>query len=114
LLAQSAGGDPALLAACFHASLTAAIVDVAKKVEIESVALTGGCFQNARLVESTEAALHAAGFTVLRHRDLPPNDGGISAGQALGALWGLTEVGGGTEPALNSSLRCGNTPARVS
>jgi hydrogenase maturation factor HypF (carbamoyltransferase family) len=37
-------------------------------------------------------ALRSAGFEVLMHRDLSPNDGNIAAGQALAALWGLTTV----------------------
>lgn len=91
------GADRAALAARFHASLAAAIVAVAERAGIASVALTGGCFQNVRLLEVTSEALRAAGFTVLCHRELPPNDGGISAGQALGAGWGITTVETGVE-----------------
>ena len=61
-------------------------------IGVDTVALSGGCFQNARLLDLTTQDLRAAGFTVLIHRDLPPNDGGLAAGQALGALWGLTDV----------------------
>jgi len=56
------------------------------------VALGGGCFQNALLLELATAELEEAGFEVW----LPgaaPNDGAIAAGQALGALWNLTTVG---------------------
>jgi hydrogenase maturation protein HypF len=56
------------------------------------VALGGGCFQNALLLDLASAALKAEGFEVLAPRELPPNDGAIAAGQALGALWGLTTV----------------------
>ena len=92
LFTESASGDTGLLAACFHATLATAIAEVAKGAGIESVVLTGGCFQNTRLLTATDDALRAAGFAVLRHRDLPPNDGGLAAGQALGALWEITEV----------------------
>jgi hydrogenase maturation protein HypF len=92
-LARAPGhGDRAALAARFHASLSAAITAVAQACGIGDVVLTGGCFQNVLLLELTSDALSSAGFSVLRHRELPPNDGGISAGQALGARWGLTEV----------------------
>jgi hydrogenase maturation protein HypF len=84
--------DRAMLAARFHASLAAAIVAVAEEVGIAAVVLTGGCFQNVRLLELATEALSAAGLTVLRHRELPPNDGSLSAGQALGARWGITTV----------------------
>ena len=73
-------------------SLAAAITAVAQACGIAQVVLTGGCFQNALLLELASDTLNSAGFTVLRHRELPPNDGGISAGQALGARWGITTV----------------------
>jgi hydrogenase maturation protein HypF len=47
------------------------------------VCLTGGTFQNLRLLHSTTARLEAEGFRVLAHRLVPPNDGGISYGQAV-------------------------------
>lgn len=46
------------------------------------VALSGGCFANRLLLERSIALLEGAGFEVLRHRLVPPNDGGISYGQA--------------------------------
>jgi hydrogenase maturation protein HypF len=44
--------------------------------------LSGGVFQNARLLALTAARLEAAGLRVLVPERLPPNDGGISFGQA--------------------------------
>jgi hydrogenase maturation protein HypF len=84
--------QPGLLAARFQAGLSRSIRDVAVRVGIETVVLSGGCFQNARLLDETGKALRAAKLKVLCHRDLPPNDGGLAAGQALGALWGITTV----------------------
>jgi hydrogenase maturation protein HypF len=46
------------------------------------VVLSGGSFQNLRLLASTRRRLEAEGFRVLEHRRIPPNDGGISYGQA--------------------------------
>ncbi len=96
------GADPAVPAARFHASLAAAIAAVATKVGLATVALTGGCFQNVRLLELTTAALGAAGFEVLRHRELPPNDGSLCAGQALGVRWGITTVVDGDATAVRA------------
>jgi hydrogenase maturation protein HypF len=50
------------------------------------VALSGGVFQNQLLSERLTALLQAQGLEVLRHREIPPNDGGISLGQAVVAL----------------------------
>lgn len=91
----AASAERAILAARFHASLAGAIVSTAAVVGEETVVLTGGCFQNVLLLEATAAALRAAGFAVLHHHELPPNDGGVAAGQALGALWGITTVAPG-------------------
>ena len=44
--------------------------------------LTGGVFQNVRLTEIVERELDRAGLRVLVHARVPPNDGGISIGQA--------------------------------
>jgi len=93
LLDQRKRGAPdAVLAAGFHRALAQAITDVARTADVNTVALTGGCFQNTLLLDLTTRELRDAGFTVLTHRALPPNDGNIAAGQALGALWGLTSV----------------------
>ncbi|MBI2516931.1 MAG: carbamoyltransferase HypF [Opitutae bacterium] len=87
-----AEGDPDVLAAAFHRGLAQAMVDVARQAGAGTVALTGGCFQNALLHTLASEALTAAGFKVLVHRELSPNDNSIAAGQALAALWNLTTV----------------------
>jgi hydrogenase maturation protein HypF len=82
LLADRRRGVPAgRMAARFHNALCSGIVCVAQAVGEATVVLSGGCFQNRRLVECTASALEAAGFHVLLHRQVPPNDGGISLGQ---------------------------------
>lgn len=83
---------PGPLAYAFHAALAAAVVEVAERAGVRKVALTGGCFQNALLLELTATALRSAGFAVLTHRELPPNDGAIAAGQAAAVPWGISSV----------------------
>lgn len=90
LLGSSRAPDE--LAAEFHRGLANAIAYVALKAGVGTVALTGGCFQNALLHELASGALRRVGLKVLVHRQLSPNDNSIAAGQALGALWGLTDV----------------------
>ena len=70
-----------IIAARFHNTLVDTIVAVAGKVGQARVALSGGCFQNRLLTEHTAGRLRSAGFEVLLHRQVPPNDGGISLGQ---------------------------------
>jgi hydrogenase maturation protein HypF len=82
-LALQRGFDPAWIAASFHETVAASAAAVcAGAAGSETVVLSGGTFQNLRLLRSTCARLEAAGFRVLTHRLVPPNDGGISFGQA--------------------------------
>ena len=75
-----------LLSARFHNGLAQVIVDVCCKIAKEKgalpVALSGGVFQNRYLTERSAKMLRNAGFEVLLHRQVPPNDGGLSLGQA--------------------------------
>ena len=95
ILQERSRAGPGMLAARFHNALARCIMDLATRTGIETVVLSGGCFQNARLLDRTCDALRSAKFNVLCHRELPPNDGGLSAGQALGARWNITTVSSG-------------------
>ena len=75
--------EPGIMAARFHNALVDAILAVAQALGERRVALTGGCFQNRLLTEKTAQRLEQAGFEVLLHRQVPPNDGGISLGQVV-------------------------------
>jgi hydrogenase maturation protein HypF len=80
-----AGTPVPVIAGRFHVAVVRAIVDACTRVHaatgLSTVALSGGVFQNVLLVERSVAALEAAGFVVLTHVRVPPNDGGISFGQ---------------------------------
>lgn len=80
------GADPADLAADFHASLIAAAVRLAvrgcDRCGVTTVAIGGGVFQNARFIMEIPAGLAARGLRVLLPRELGPNDGAVSYGQA--------------------------------
>ena len=80
------------LAARFHNSLVDGIVRTAEAAGEADVALTGGCFQNRLLLERAAERLSALGFKVLLHRDVPPNDGGISLGQVLAGAYHLKHL----------------------
>jgi hydrogenase maturation protein HypF len=90
---HDAGRPPELMAAAFHEGIAAAAVAAAATVAeprgLHTVALTGGVFQNRRLSSLIETGLRARGLEVLTHRQVPPNDGGISIGQAAIAAAGI-------------------------
>jgi hydrogenase maturation protein HypF len=81
-----AGVAPPLVAARFHNGLAAATVAACQAVReatgLDAVALSGGVFQNLLLLDRVVAGLEGQGFRVLVHSRVPPNDGGISLGQA--------------------------------
>jgi len=82
VVADVQGRVPAgVVAARFMNALAGAIVLVARDVGTARVALSGGCFQNRWLLERASGGLAKAGFEVLLHRQVPPNDGGLSLGQ---------------------------------
>jgi len=72
-----------VVATRFHAALVAAIIDIADRVDVDCVALSGGCFQNRALTEACVSALQKKKLKAVIHRRLPPNDGGLCLGQAL-------------------------------
>lgn len=80
------GVSTQIIARRFHLGLAQAITEVAVRLaaarRFETVALSGGCFQNRLLFERVYDGLCEAGFTVLTHADAPANDGGLSLGQA--------------------------------
>ncbi|MFB6435382.1 carbamoyltransferase HypF [Streptomyces sp. NPDC056411] len=82
-----AGTDPALIAARFHTAVAGLVRrccgQARERTGLETVALTGGVFANSLLAEATAALLRRDGFTVLRHRRVPPNDGGLALGQIV-------------------------------
>jgi hydrogenase maturation protein HypF len=77
------GRAPAEIAAAFHETIAAAAASACAEAAVpRTVVLSGGSFQNLRLLSSTKRRLEELGFRVLTHRLVPPNDAGISYGQA--------------------------------
>ena len=85
-----AGENSNQLALHFHRRLAGMIVSACEKAReetgINTVALSGGVYQNKLLLDYSVTMLEERGFHVLRHHLLPPNDGGISLGQAVAAM----------------------------
>jgi hydrogenase maturation protein HypF len=79
----SHGIERSCIAYRFHRTLAELIGQVAERVGVRHVALTGGCFQNVLLLDLARERLESAEFNVLTHREVPPNDGGLALGQAI-------------------------------
>lgn len=78
--------DPAEAAARFHATVGAALGEwtlrAARRQALGTVALGGGCLLNTVLARALRAVIEREGLQVLEARAVPPNDGGLSLGQA--------------------------------
>jgi hydrogenase maturation protein HypF len=89
--------DQAIIAGRFHQSLAEGLTRMCVKTRectgLNLAALSGGVFQNALLVMSLKNRLEEQGFEVLTHRLVPPNDGGLSLGQAAIAAARLGKKG---------------------
>jgi hydrogenase maturation protein HypF len=84
---RQAGQGVGEIAARFHNTVAAVIVEVCRRLRkqehLDRVCLSGGTFQNMFLLKRAAAGLRNCGFEVFLHAKVPPNDGGISLGQAL-------------------------------
>jgi hydrogenase maturation protein HypF len=80
-----------VVAGKFHAAVARMTADVCARIRRErghrKVVLTGGVYQNSLLLRKTVRALEAAGLEPYWHHQVPPNDGGLSLGQAVVADW---------------------------
>lgn len=84
---RAAGVARAEIAMRIHVSFAAMIAAVAARLGLGMAVLSGGCFQSQLLTELAAARIEAEGLTVFLARAVPPNDGGLSLGQALWARW---------------------------
>lgn len=85
-----------LIAWHFHVSLAEMLAQAAqaasRQTGLTTIALSGGVFQNRLLLELLIARLHRMGLRVYINQRVPPNDGGISLGQAAVAAWRLRQA----------------------
>ncbi|PNG27785.1 carbamoyltransferase HypF [Methylocella silvestris] len=99
-----------VIAARFHKGLARSIAAMALKLarrgdaddcpsRFDTVALSGGCFQNKVLFEQVVSRLQALDFEVLTHSRTPANDGGVALGQAAIACAHLIDAGAGRRKA---------------
>lgn len=83
----AAGRSPRMVARCFHESIASMIEAICSKLRersgVDKVCLSGGTFQNFTLLSRAAELLRRSGFQLFLHSQLPPNDGGLSLGQAV-------------------------------
>lgn len=107
-----AGADPSVIAARFHAGATALVAGLCvlarERHGLDTVVLTGGVFANTLLSSACTRALREGGFTVLRHRQVRPNDGGLALGQLM-----VAAARGATDPHSEARPVCLAVPGRV-
>jgi hydrogenase maturation protein HypF len=94
---------PAVMAARFHKGLArviaAMVLQLSRRngeVLFDTIALSGGVFQNKILLEQVVQRLQQQGFKVLCHRQVPASDGGLALGQAVVAAGRALRQNGGT------------------
>ncbi|HEX5838936.1 MAG TPA: carbamoyltransferase HypF [Anaerolineales bacterium] len=81
------GVHPSKISTKFHNGLAHAVREMCLTIKAETgiseIALSGGVWQNITLLRRTLSLLEEEGFRVYLHREVPPNDGGLSLGQAV-------------------------------
>ncbi|MGV8050224.1 MAG: carbamoyltransferase HypF [Anaerolineaceae bacterium] len=84
------GISPARIAARFHNSIIRMSVQACQAIRhetgLQTVAISGGVWQNMLLMNGILPALEKEAFTVLYHTHLPPNDACVSLGQVMVAI----------------------------
>ncbi|MDP3838183.1 MAG: carbamoyltransferase HypF, partial [Methylococcales bacterium] len=80
------------IAANIHRTLANWVFAVTEKTHATRLVLSGGCFQNAYLVDAIVNAEQAKHYQLFRHATIPPNDGGLALGQIYARV--LTAVEG--------------------
>lgn len=90
------GVSQGVISARFHNGLALMCLNACQTIQkvtaIKTVALSGGVWQNTTLLKKTSVLLESSGFEVLRHHQVPTNDGGISLGQLMVASAALAQL----------------------
>lgn len=84
-IVQDTNNPNGVISCKFHNTLVEAAVDIAKRIGETKIIFSGGCFQNRYLTETMVARFSGEGFSPYWHQRIPPNDGGLSLGQIMGA-----------------------------
>jgi hydrogenase maturation protein HypF len=94
----------------FHETAAAMIAGICETIAgrsgLRAVALSGGCYQNRILLRLVVPRLEQAGLSVLLHRQVPCNDGGLALGQAAIACCSAASGEQATDQLMGVRNRC--------
>lgn len=93
---RDAGASPAVMAMRFHRGLARAVAGLCGRFAPLPVVLGGGVFQNRCLVELLVEEMEQNGQPLGLPGTIPPNDGGLAAGQLAVAVSRLKQKGAGS------------------
>jgi hydrogenase maturation protein HypF len=85
-----------------------AIIALCHDLVIDTVVLSGGVFQNELLLSDIRDLMRGSGIAIWTNRSVPPNDGGISLGQAALAAFVQEGPAASTTTAASTAV----TPSR--
>ncbi|MDO9213914.1 MAG: carbamoyltransferase HypF [Methylococcales bacterium] len=83
--------SPEQIAANIHRTLANWVFAVTEKTHATRLVFSGGCFQNAYLVDAIVNAEQAKHYQLFRHATIPPNDGGLALGQIYARVLATVE-----------------------
>lgn len=87
IIADVSQEQQASIAIKFHNTLAEMMLSIARRAKQSNIVISGGCFQNACLVDKVRQRLRGAGFKVYQHEKIPPNDGGLALGQLIASMY---------------------------
>jgi hydrogenase maturation protein HypF len=98
---RARGRDAREIARCFQRGIACGLSDalraIARTHGLDMVVLSGGVFQNELLLEDLKSLMTDGGLQLWTNHAVPPNDGGISLGQAALAAFGRFDALAPTE-----------------
>jgi hydrogenase maturation protein HypF len=89
---RASGRDRTEIAHAFHLGIAHGVIQASTRLAetrgVDAVVLSGGVFQNELLLGMLKSLFESTGLPIWRNHAVPPNDGGISLGQAALAAFG--------------------------
>lgn len=111
------GRNPSEIARSFQRGIASGLWNAIRMLSetegTDTVVLSGGVFQNELLLEDMKSLLEGEALRILTNHAVPPNDGGISLGQAALAAFSQRNVGSAGDCRVGAGLRIDDGPQRL-